>query len=167
MARAGWRVDGTDTGGIAYQISCEHHPKKEVQFTRAAHWVVYALQTEEESPDGTEATAVELEDAHDITFANLFAYRVSRNVLPKIAAVVSRNSGPVRLENMHNFSQTRLTFDNSVIDETSGVAVRTHDFTAFEIGIQLRAGSPLPCSEFFSRTQNLRRLPAFSVMPLD
>jgi hypothetical protein len=158
MARAGWRVEDTDTVGIAYQVSCEHHPKNEVKFTHAAHWAVYALQTEEESPDGTEATAVELEDAHDITFANLFNYRVSRNVLPKIAAVVSRNSGPVRLENMHNFSQTRFAFDNSVIDETSGVAVRTHDFASFEIGPQLRAGSPLPMPAAFKADSKLEKL---------
>jgi Pectate lyase superfamily protein len=158
MARAGWRVEGTATGGTAYQVSCEHHPKNEVQFADAAHWAIYALQTEEESPDGTEAVAVELDRAHDITFANLFDYRVSRSVLPKIAAVVSRNSGPVRLENMHNFSQTRLAFDNSVLDETSGVAVRTHDFTMFEIGPQLRAGSPLPLPADFKADAKLEKV---------
>jgi len=158
MARAGWRVEASETGGIAYQVSCEHHPKNEVQFVDAAHWTVYALQTEEESPDGTEATAVELEGAHDITFANLFDYRVSRNVLPKIAAVVSRNSGPVRLENMHNFSQTRLAFDNSVIDETSGAAVRTHDFTRFEIGPLLKAGPPLRLPAAFGTDAKLEKI---------
>ena len=158
MARAGWSVEGTDTPGIAYQVSCEHHPKNEVQFTHASHWTVYALQTEEESPDGTEATAVELDDAHNITFANLFDYRVSRNILPKIAAVVSRNSGPVQLENMHDFSQTRLAFDNSVIDETSGVLVRTHDFTSFEIGPQLRIGAPLKLASAFTAGGRLEKL---------
>ena len=158
MARAGWTVEGSDTPGIAYQVSCEHHPSKEVQFLHASHWTVYALQTEEESPDGTEATAVALDDSHDITFANLFDYRVSRNILPKIAAVVSRNSGPVRLQNMHNFSQTRLAFDNNVIDETSGVPVRTHDFTAFEIGLQLNVGAPLPMPPAFSSGAKLEKL---------
>ena len=153
MARAGWRVEDTSAGGIAYQVSCEHHPTNEVQFIHAAHWVVYALQTEEESPDGTEATAVELDDAHDLTFANLFDYRVSRNILPKSAAVVSRHSGTIRLENMHNFSQTRLAFDNSIMDETSGVAVRTQNFTTFEIGPGLRAGSPLRVPRAFKGTQ--------------
>lgn len=158
MARAGWRVEGTETGGVAYQVSCEHHPKNEVQFADAAHWTVYALQTEEESPDGTEATAVDLERAHDITFANLFDYRVSRNVVPKVAAVVSRESSAVRMENMHNFSQTRLAFDNSVLDETSGVAVRTHDFTAFEIGAGLKAGAPLPLPAVFETHAKLEKL---------
>jgi len=158
MARAGWRIEGTSTPGIAYQVSCEHHPKNEVQLVDAAHWTIYALQTEEESPDGTEATAVELDHARDITFANLFDYRVSRNVLPKIAAVVSRSSGPVRLENMHNFSQTRLAFDNSVIDETSGVAVRTHDFNTFEIGQQLSPGAPLALPTAFKPNAKLEKV---------
>lgn len=158
MARAGWTVEGSEIHGIAYQVSCEHHPSNEVQFLHASHWTVYALQTEEESPDGTEATAVELVDAHDITFANLFDYRVSRNILPKIAAVVSRNSGPVWLENMHNFSQTRLAFDNNVLDETSGVRVRTRDFTAFEIGPQLHIGEPLPMLAVFKAGVKLEKL---------
>jgi hypothetical protein len=162
MARAGWRVEDTSTAGIAYQVSCEHHPKNEVQFDHAAHWAVYALQTEEESPDGTEATAVELDNAHDITFANLFDYRVSRNILPKIAAVISRHSDTVRLENMHNFSQTRLAFDNSVIDETSGVAVRTQNFTAFEIGTALRTGAPLPVPPAFRGAQLQKLTGGFS-----
>ena len=158
MARAGWRVEDTDTPGIAYQVSCEHHPHNEVQFAHAAHWTVYALQTEEESPDGTEATALELDNAHDITFANLFDYRVSRNVLPKIAAVLSRDSGSVRLENMHNFSQTRLAFDNSVSDETSSIRVRTHDFTTFTIGPQLRVGPPLPVPAAFEANAKLQKV---------
>ncbi len=158
MARAGWTVEGTDTPGIAYQVSCEHHPSNEVQFLHASHWTVYALQTEEESPDGTDATAVELDDSHDVTFANLFDYRVSRNIVPKIAALVSRNSGSVRLQNMHNFSQTRLAFDNSVLDETSSVTVRTHDFTSFEIGPQLRVGSPLPMPSAFAHGAKLEKL---------
>jgi hypothetical protein len=158
MAREGWRIEDTDTRGVAYQVSCEHHLKNEVEFVNAAHWSVYALQTEEESPDGIEATAIELQRARNITFANLFDYRVSRINLPKFAAVVSRDSGPVRLENMHNFSQTRLAFDNSVEDETSGVGVRTHDFTTFEIGPKLSRGSSLPLPKAFRVDAKLQKV---------
>lgn len=158
MARAGWRIEDTAQGGVAYQVSCEHHPAHEVQFARASHWRVYALQTEEENPDGAEATAVELEEAQDITFANLFDYRVSRNVMPKLAAVVSRKSNAVRFENMHNFSQTRLAFDHSVVDETSGVAVRTHDFTVFEVGPQLHRGAALALPSAFAAGAKLEKV---------
>ena len=158
MAQAGWRVEDTSTPGIAYQVSCEHHPKNEVQFVHARHWTVYALQTEEEKPDGADAVAVELDDAHDVTFANLFDYRVSRNNTPKLAAVVSRHSSEVRLANVHDFSQTRLAFDNSAVDETSGVAVRTHDFTRFEIGPALHRGAPLKLPAAFVPGTTLQRL---------
>jgi hypothetical protein len=99
-----------------------------------------------------------LDHARDVTFVNLFDYRVSRNVMPKIAAMVSRNSEGVRIENMHNFSQTRLAFDNSVVDETSGVEVRTHDFTSFNIGSALRKGAPLELPVAFERGAELKRL---------
>jgi Pectate lyase superfamily protein/SMP-30/Gluconolactonase/LRE-like region len=157
-ARAGWRIENTTTPGIAYQVSCEHHPKNEVMLVNAANWTIYALQTEEEVPAGAEATAVELDHARDVTFVNLFDYRVSRNVMPKIAAMVSRGSEGVQIENMHNFSQTRLAFDNSVIDETSGVAVRTHDFTTFTIGAALHQGAPLALPAAFDRGAKLNRL---------
>jgi hypothetical protein len=39
---------------------------------------------------------------------------------------------------------TRLAFDNSIFDETSGVRVRTHDFTVFTITSALKLGAPLP-----------------------
>jgi sugar lactone lactonase YvrE len=157
-ARAGWRIENTTTPGIAYQVSCEHHPKNEVMLVNAANWTIYALQTEEEVPAGAEATAVELDHARDVTFVNLFDYRVSRNVMPKIAAMVSRGSDGVRIENMHSFSQTRLAFDNSVIDETSGVAVRTHDFTSFSIGSGLYQGAPLALPTVFERGTKLSKL---------
>jgi hypothetical protein len=77
-------------------------------------------------------------------FANLFMYRVSRNVLPKLNAVEAADSSDIRFENVHDFSMTRLAFDNSVFDQTSGVSVRTHDFTVFTMNSELKAGAPLP-----------------------
>jgi hypothetical protein len=44
---------------------------------------------------------------------------------------------------MHNFSMTRLAFDNSVVDTTRGVAVRTHDFTVFELNGSVKPGVAL------------------------
>jgi hypothetical protein len=118
-----------------------HH---ETQFHHVSSWVIYALQTEEENPAGAESFSVELEDAHLMTFANLFMYRVSRNVMPKLNAVEAADSSGIRFENVHNFSQTRLAFDNSIFDRTSGVRVRTHDFTVFALTPAVRPGRPLP-----------------------
>ncbi|MGI4853519.1 MAG: glycosyl hydrolase family 28-related protein [Janthinobacterium lividum] len=149
-AVVGMRVEDTHTAAVAYQISCEHHMKNEVQFHNAGNWRVYALQTEEEKPNGAEATPVELVNATDITFANLFDYRVSRNVLPMPAAVVARSSSNVRFANMHNFSMTRLPFDNSIVDESRGVNVRTHDFTTFTLNDFLHFGAALPLLSVFA-----------------
>ncbi|WP_047495159.1 glycosyl hydrolase family 28-related protein [Terriglobus sp. TAA 43] len=132
-ARSGLLVEHTRTPSVAYQVSCEHHMQNEVQFHDAANWTVYALQTEEEKPNGADATALELINAKNITFANLFNYRVSRNVIPKLAATTAKGSDNIRFANVHVFSMTRLAFDNSLIDEDNDTRIRTHDFTSFQL----------------------------------
>jgi hypothetical protein len=144
LARAGLLVENTTTPSVVYQMSCEHHMHHETQFHHASNWTVYALQTEEENPAGADAFAVDLADAHHMLFANLFMYRVSRNVLPKLNAVETADSTGIEFENVHTFSMTRLAFDNSVFDQTSGIRVRTHDFTSFTVDSDLKLGAPLP-----------------------
>jgi hypothetical protein len=137
-------VENTTTPSVVYQMSCEHHMLHETQFHHASNWTVYALQTEEENPAGADAFSVDLDDAHHMLFANLFMYRVSRNVLPKLNAVEAADSTDIHFENVHDFSMTRLAFDNSVFDQTSGVRVRTHDFTVFTLSSELKPGVPQP-----------------------
>jgi len=155
LAKAGLLVENTTTPSIVYQMSCEHHMQHETQFHHASNWTVYALQTEEENPAGADAFPVDLKDAHQMLFANLFMYRVSRNVFPKLNAVESANSSDIRFENVHDFSMTRLAFDNSVFDETSGVRIRTHDFTTFALNSELKTGAPLlmPAGVFAAATK--------------
>ena len=157
-AVVGLRVENTQVPSIAYQISCEHHMHNEVQFQHASNWTIYALQTEEENPNGAEATPIELTDSSNITFANLFDYRVSRNVLPHLAAVEATHADAIRFANMHNFSMTRLAFDNSILDKTRGVAVRTHDFTSFRLDDAVKPGAPLPLPEVFEPHASLESL---------
>jgi len=146
LAKAGLLVENTTTPSVVYQMSCEHHMLHETQFHHASNWTVYALQTEEENPAGADAFSVDLKDAQHMVFANLFMYRVSRNVLPKLNAVEAADSTDIQFENVHDFSMTRLAFDNSVFDQTSGVRVRTHDFTVFTLNSELKVGAPLPLS---------------------
>jgi hypothetical protein len=120
---------------------------------------VYALQTEEENPAGADAFSVDLKAAHHMVFANLFMYRVSRNVLPKLNAVEAADSTDIHFENVHDFSITRLAFDNSVFDQTSGVRVRTHDFTVFTLNSELKPGAPLPLpADVFAAGARLEQL---------
>ena len=144
LARDGLLVENTTTPSVVYQMSCEHHMRHETQFLHVSNWTIYALQTEEENPAGADAFSVDLKDAHHMVFANLFMYRVSRQVMPKRNAVETAASTGIRFENVHNFSMTRLAFDNSVFDWTSGVRVRAHDFTVFTVNPDLKPGPPLP-----------------------
>ncbi|MGA3028780.1 MAG: glycosyl hydrolase family 28-related protein [Bryobacteraceae bacterium] len=156
-AKAGLLVENTSTPGVIYQFSCEHHMSNEVRMDHAANWRIYDLQTEEEKPEGADAVALELESAHDLLLANTYMYRVSRNIMPKPYAVLAHNSNHVIFANVKVFSQTRLAFDNSVFDQGSGVAVRAHDFTRFELTPDLRAGPPLPLPPAFAPNARLER----------
>jgi len=144
FAKAGLRVENTDTPSRIYQLSCEHHIHTETQFHHVQNWKIYAMQTEEENPAGADAVAADIEDSQNLTFANTYMYRVSRNVIPKLYAVTVHNSDDIRFENVKVFSQTRLAFDNSVFDESSGVTVRPHDFTDFVVDKGMKAPGALP-----------------------
>lgn len=157
-AKAGLVIENTNTPGVIYQFSCEHHLTKEVRIDHAANWHIYDLQTEEENPDGAHAVAVELDSVHHVLFANTYMYRVSRQVLPKLYAVVAHDSDAVAFDNVKVFSQTRLAFDNSVFDQGSGVSVRAHQFTHFALTKDLKLGAPLPFPAAFAPGAGLKNV---------
>lgn len=132
-ARIGLRVQNTGTPGKIYQMSVEHHMRVESEFHNVRHWQIYALQTEEENPAGAEAYAADVENSRDLLFANTYMYRVSRNVLPKTYAILTRRSNDIAFENVKVFSQTRLAFDNAVLNEANGAYVRSHFFTSYVV----------------------------------
>jgi len=144
FSKAGLRVENTSTPGRVYQLSCEHHIHTETQFIHARNWNIYAMQTEEENPAGADAIAAEIESSQNLTFANTYMYRVSRNVLPKQYAVTLHNSNEIEFNNVKVFSQTRLAFDNSVFDANSGVNVRAHDFTSYMVRTGKKAPGTIP-----------------------
>ena len=149
-AKIGLRVENTDTPGKIYQMSVEHHMRVEAQFHNVRNWNVYAFQTEEENPAGANAYALDIEDSRGLLFANTYMYRVSRNVLPKTYAIVTRRSNDIAFENVKVFSQTRLAFDNAVYNEANGAFVRSHFFTRFAVnaGAKPRGESSPPASIF-------------------
>ena len=149
-ARIGLRVENTDTPGKIYQMSVEHHMRVEAEFHNVRGWEMYAFQTEEENPAGANAYALDIEDSRELLFANTYLYRVSRNVLPKTYAIVTRRSDRIAFENVKVFSQTRLAFDNAVYNEANGAYVRSHFFTRFVVnaGSKPRTDSSPPASLF-------------------
>jgi len=151
-ARIGLRVENTDTPGKIYQMSVEHHLRREAEFAGVRNWEIYAFQTEEENPAGANAYALDIEDSRALLFANTYMYRVSRNVLPKTWAIVTRRSDDIAFDNLKVFSQTRLAFDNAVFNEANGAFVRARFFTRFRVdaGATPRRDSPPPPSLFAS-----------------
>jgi len=158
IASIGLRVENTSTPGKIYQMSVEHHMRMESLFRNVENWEFYAYQTEEEHPAGAEATAIEIQSCRNLLFANTYMYRVSRSILPKTYAAVVRNSDDIRFENMKVFSQTRLAFDNAVLDETSGVAARPQFFTNFVVKNGMELPEPLPLPAVFERDAKLEKL---------
>jgi sugar lactone lactonase YvrE len=156
-ARIGLRVENTDTPGKIYQMSVEHHFRVESEFHEVRNWEMYAFQTEEENPAGANAYAIDVEDSRDLLFANTYMYRVSRNVLPKTYAILTRRSDNIAFENMKVFSQTRLAFDNAVYNEDNGAFVRSHFFTRFMVnaGSKPRREVTPPASLFAGALQPL------------
>jgi sugar lactone lactonase YvrE len=159
ISSAGLRIENTSTSGKIYQMSVEHHMRVESLFHGVTNWEFYALQTEEENPAGAKAIALEIQDCRNLLFANTYMYRVSRTVLPKTYAVTARNSDNIQFENVKVFSQTRLTFDHAVFDESSGVAVRAHFFTGFAITKETKSPETLPLSSaVFDKNAKLEKL---------
>jgi hypothetical protein len=157
-AKVGLRVANTSTPGRIYQMSVEHHYRVEAEFHDVKNWNVFALQTEEENPDGADAYSMDLQDSSGLLFANTYIYRVSRNIRSKPYAIIARRSQDIRLQNVKVFSQTRLAFDNTVLEEGGGLAVRPNFFTSFTINRNMKAPAPLAPPAVFERGAALEKL---------
>ena len=57
---------------------------------------------------------------------------------------------------MHIFSQTRLPFDNAVIEEGSGVVVRANNFTHLVVGKSMKKGAPAAAAGGFRQGRQTR-----------
>lgn len=158
LAKAGLLVEQTNTPGTIYQLSNEHHMEREVRFDHAANWTVYDLQTEEEKPEGAEAFALDLASSRNLLFVNTYMYRVSRNIMPQLYAVLGEGGNAVTLSNVKVFSQTRLSFDNSVLEKNSGVQVRAHHFVHFAVNDGAKPGTRLPLPSAFASGAELRKI---------
>jgi len=153
----GMRVEDTSTPGRIYQLSNEHHGRVEVVFRNVQNWEIHCLQTEEES--GNQNTySLDIQDCQNLLFANSDIYRVSRTTNPKTYAVQIRNSDNIVFDNVHIFSQTRIPFDNAVLEEGSGVSVRANNFTHLVVSKSMKKGDPLPLPAVFAKDAKLEIL---------
>ena len=145
-AQAGMVVSDTETEGRAYQISSEHHVRHELQVRNAAHWRFYALQTEEERGESGFALPIEIDSSHDITFANYHSYRVISSYQPFPWAVKVSNSRDIRFRNFHCDSNSKVSFDNAIYDQTHDIELRQREFAWLNLSDKVTRSKPAAAS---------------------
>ena len=137
---SGLRAEDTSTPMKIYQLSNEHHTRVEVILHNVQNWEFHCLQTEEEA--GQQSTyALEIQNCKNILFANGYHYRVSRTAQPVPFGAKIKDSDGIVFDNIHVFSQARLPFDNTVLEEGSGVTVRANNFTHLVVSTAMKKGA--------------------------
>ena len=133
FAQAGLYVSDTQTPGHVYELSSEHHVRNEVRLQRVAHWQIDALQTEEERGESAFALPLSIDQCSDITIANYHGYRVVSSYQPSPYAIQVSDSHDIRFRNVHVNSDSKVSFDNSVVDSTSHQEVRAREFAWLDV----------------------------------
>ena len=123
-ATSGFLATDTDVPARIYAMSVEHHVRNELRFRNVSNWKVYCLQTEEEGVESIECQPLELDNCRDMTFAELYMFRVIRVNRPYFSSVRIRNCRDLEFLNVHNFAQVKYTNDISVYDQSKGIEVR-------------------------------------------
>ena len=139
FAQAGMYVSDTDTSGHVYELSSEHHVRNEVKLVRVKNWEIDALQTEEERGESAYALPLAIEQSSNITIANYHGYRVVSSYQPFPSAITVSDSTGIRFRNVHVNSNSKVPFDNSIIDLTHRAPVRAEEFASLDL-----PGEPTP-----------------------
>ena len=133
-ASAGVYIEHTSTPGHIYALSVEHHVRNEIRFNAVSHWKVYALQLEEESRESSECQPMELEDCHDMVFANLYMFRVIRVDRPYPWSIRRWGGDSLEFLNVHNYSQTPYTTTAPLYDVDANAEIRPWEFARLFVG---------------------------------
>lgn len=123
-ASSGILVEETDVPGAIYMVSVEHHVRNEVRFRRVKNWNVVCLQLEEEICESSYCQPLEIVDCENMKFANFYTFRVIWLVNPWKYACLVWNSRNITFFGYHNFTQVKLTMDNSLYDVNRHLEVR-------------------------------------------
>jgi hypothetical protein len=158
FAQAGLYISNTSTGGRIYELSSEHHVRNEVVLNRASNWQIYALQTEEERGEGGFALPLDIRDSSNITFANLHIYRVVSSYQPFPYAIKVANSSNIRFRNVHCYSDSKVSFDNTVYDETHNIEIRQREFSWLTVSGDTPPANLPPPSHVLARGANVEKL---------
>ena len=133
FAQAGMLVSNTSTDGRIYEMSSEHHVRREIQLHGVSNWQIYALQAEEERGEGGFALPLEIVNSSNITVANLFVYRVISMFQPFPHAIEIADSKNIKFRNVHVYSNSKVSFDTTVYDRTYDVEIRQREFAWLDV----------------------------------
>jgi sugar lactone lactonase YvrE len=90
---------------------------------------------------------IEIDSSRDITFANFHSYRVISSFQPFPCAVKVSNSRDIHFRNLHCDSNSKVSFDSAICDQTHDVEIRQHEFAWLDISGQApgpKAAMPSP-----------------------
>ncbi|MGO8676137.1 MAG: glycosyl hydrolase family 28-related protein [Limisphaerales bacterium] len=158
FAQAGMLVSDTETEGRVYQMSSEHHVRHEVQIRNAAHWRFYALQTEGERGESGFDLPLEIESSHDLAFANFHIYRVISSFQPFPWAVKVSGSRDIRFRNLHCYSNSKVSFDAAVYDQTHDAQVRQRELAWLDLSGRPAPPRPVVRSSVLARGAGVEKL---------
>ena len=158
FAHAGMLVSDTATEGRVYQMSSEHHVRHEVQVHNAAHWRFYALQTEAERGESGLDLPLEFDNCEDITIANLHIYRVISMFQPFPYAVKVSNSRDLRFRNVHCYSNSKVSYDAAIYDETHKLELRQREFAWLNLSGHPAQPNPPTRSPLIARGAQVQKL---------
>jgi hypothetical protein len=158
FAQAGLYISNTSTEGRIYELSSEHHVRNEVVLDHASNWQIYALQTEEERGEGGFALPLDIRDSSNITFANLHMYRVVSSSQPFPYAVKITNSKNIRFRNFHCYSDSKVSFDNALYDQTDNIEVRQREFAWLTISASAPKVQPKQPSSVLAEGAKVEKL---------
>lgn len=127
-ATNGFLATDTDVPSRIYAMSLEHHVRNEARFRNVSNWKVYCMQTEEESVESIECQPLELDDCQNMTFSELYMFRVIRVNRPYHSSVRIRNCKNLEFLNVHNFSQIKHTNDIAIFDQSKNIEIRPWEF---------------------------------------
>ena len=133
FAQAGLYISNTTTPGHVYELSSEHHVRNEIRLDGVQNWDLDALQTEEERGESPFALPLEILRSRNITIANYHGYRVISSNQPFPMAASVSESSEIRFRNVHVDSNSKVSFDNSVVDSTHHGEVRAREFASLDI----------------------------------
>jgi hypothetical protein len=132
-ATGGLYVSNTSTPGRIYAMSLEHHVRNEARFENVSNWKIYAFQFEEESREGKECQMIDISNCRNLSFNNLWLYRVSRVYTPKRFGARIWNCENIEFRNVKNFSHNIVVTEFSVYDVNKEVAVYPGEYARLTV----------------------------------